>query len=643
MIEVVALSPSNELPVVERLKREIGRMWPDLKNAPNDRVDLLVGVRTGGEVDLLVVIDFARPRRFCEGPDGYVCSALLAIEIKQLDASRFTQRGSDLFADYGDGAKQRGALQQAREGTFGLKKFAAESGFAGLFIYALAWLTEVPPAQLASADRAIVGASGWAGLLAAAALQQPFVPDGADAFERQRAGARAVRERLLNRRRLTTLDRVKWEKIASDAGASEIVASLASKAGVSFVRLAGHGGTGKTTALVLLAKHLAALGGSRVMILTFHHALRGDIGHALRAMPDAEALLGNRIDIDTTTDFLVALVDAAGGDVPRDAGGKLEYERLDAAYREVAAALRDPAGGGLMAELRERDRARFAWDHVLVDEAQDCSDAERDLLLAAYGARRIAIADGLAQLVRRQTPCDWLMAANGTPVTSRALTDSMRMQANVARFVNAFAQAAGFADWRVNPRDDMPGGRIVIAVGAEAQDEALVRALHATSKANRAEPGDCLICVPHTNVRKDAAGKRSATFSASVCAAGGTVWDATDDATRSTAPGSSAEWRVLQYDSCRGLEGWITVLLDFDDLYAHKMRYPNFGPSESNRDPAAAARRWLLIPLTRAVHMLVITVRDPQSPVHALLREAAAGLPEGLVEWCGAAECAGRL
>ncbi len=385
MIEVVPLSPSNELPVVERLKSAIGRMWPDLKNDPNDRVDLLVGVRTGGEVDLLVVIDFARPRRFSEGPNGYVCSALIAIEIKQLDASRFTQRGSDLFADYRDGAKQRGALQQARDGAFGLKRFAAESGFAGLFIHALAWLTEVPPAQLASADPAIVGASGWAALLAAAARQQAFVPDGDDAFERQRAGVRAVRERLLNRRRLTTLDKVKWNKIASDAGASEIVAALASKAGVSFVRLAGHGGTGKTTALVLLAKHLAAVGGRRVLILTFHHALRGDIGHSLRAMPDAEALLGNRIDIDTTTDFLVALVDAAGGDVPRDAGGKLEYERLDAAYREVAAVLRDPAGGGLMAELRERDRARFAWDHVLVDEAQDCSDAERDLLLAAYG------------------------------------------------------------------------------------------------------------------------------------------------------------------------------------------------------------------------------------------------------------------
>jgi hypothetical protein len=642
LIQVVALSPNNELPVVERLKTEIGRMWPDLKNAAHDRVDLLVGVRTAGEVDLLVAVDFARPRRFAETSNGYVCSALIAIEIKQLDPSRFTQRGSDLFADYRDGVKQRGALQQARDGMFGLKAFATESGFADLFIYALAWLTEVPPAQLASADPTIVGTSDWAALLTAAARQRPLVPDGDAAFERQRAGVRAVRERLANRRKLTTLDKIKWGKIANDAAASEIVGSLAAKTGTSLVRLTGHGGTGKTSALVLLSKHLAAVEGRRVLLLTFHHALRGDIAHALRAMPDSEALLGNRIHVETTTDFLVALVDAAGGDVPRAGDGKLDYERLDATYREVAAALRDGAGG-LMSALRADDPARFAWGQVLVDEAQDCSDAERDLLLAAYGAERIAIADGLAQLVRRQTPCDWPSAANGTPVASRALTDSMRMQGNVARFVNAFARAAGFADWRVNPRDDMPGGRILIAVGAEAQDETLVRALHRAGKASRAEPGDCLICVPHTNVRKDSAGKRSAAFAASVAAAGGTTWDATDDTTRGTAPGSSAEWRILQYDSCRGLEGWITVLLDLDDLYAQKLRYPNFAAGETNRDPEAAARRWLLIPLTRAVHMLVITVRDPQSVVHALLREAGGTLPDGLVEWCAATDCAARV
>jgi hypothetical protein len=56
------------------------------------------------------------------------------------------------------------------------------------------------------------------------------------------------------------------------------------------------------------------------------------------------------------------------------------------------------------------------------------------------------------------------------------------------------------------------------------------------------------------------------------------------------------------------------------------------------------AKRWMLIPLTRAVHTLVITVRDPSSPASAL-REATQdpAMPRGVVEWIAPDELAGRL
>jgi hypothetical protein len=645
LVKVFPISPQNELLVTQRLAAEIERRWPSGDGHRADRIDLLVGVRSGTDVDLLVALDLEQPRPFADTTDGWVQYALIAIEIKQLDPGRYTRIGNQLLPDYRDGgANKRSVGDQARDAALGVKGFARTSGFPDLYIYALAWLTEVEEGDLQGVDPIVVGRQrGWFDMLAAAARQHPMLPDDDAAVRSLRDGVRAVRDRLLNRRKLSALDRIKSVRIANDIAAREIVSAIAPRAGRAFIRLAGRGGSGKTTALALLAKRLATLEGGRVLVLTFHHALRGDIEHVLATMPDAQVLLNDRIRVETVTGFLLALLEVLTGAVPSDESGKVNYDRLDEAYRAAAISLKDGPDGELAMSLRQVDGGRFDWDHILIDEAQDWTDDERDLLRAVYGHRRIAIADGMEQLVRRQTPCDWLRGLPRGEIVQRVLGDSLRMQRNIALFVNAFARAAGFMDWTVNPREDMPGGRIIIAVGDEGQTGDLVRAMEAAAIRDRADPVDCLVCVPHTNIVRDADGGRHAGFADCVAAAGGASWDAVDLTTRTVAPASTAAWRIVQYDSCRGLEGWITAVLDLDQLYAHKLRYPNYHRDDRTGDDEAVARRWLLIPLTRAVHMLVITVRDADSPVTAMLREASAAMPVGIVEWCSAAECANRV
>jgi energy-coupling factor transporter ATP-binding protein EcfA2 len=442
---------------------------------------------------------------------------------------------------------------------------------------------------------------------------------------------------------LSALDRVKAARLADDIAAREIVDALAPRAGRAFIRLAGHGGSGKTTLLALLATRLAAHEGGRVLVLTFHHASRGDIEHVLSTLPETRPLLGDRLRVETLTGFLLAVIEALTGIVPTDENDKLDYARLDAAYRDATAALGEGPDGERATSLRQRDAERFDWDHILIDEAQDCTDEERDLLRAVYGHRRIAIADGMEQLVRRQTPCDWLRGLPRAEIAQRVLGDSVRMPRNIAQFVNAFERAAGFADWVINPREDVAAGRIVIAVGQEPQTADLVRAMALAAKRDRADPIDCLICVPHSNIVRDDAGLRRAAFSNCVEEAGGVSWDASDFRTRMIAPAAPEEWRIVQYDACRGLEGWITTALDLDQFYAQKLRYPSVHRDGRADDAGTVARRSLLIPLTRAVHMLVITVRDRTSPVGTLLREASNAMPAGVVEWCSAAECANRV
>jgi hypothetical protein len=650
MIEFTLISPQNEARVAERLVAQIRQLWPEVAASKTERIDVLVGVRTPVDIDVVVAIDLATPRRIppvkrrdgTMSPAGQVQCALLAIEIKQLDSQRFERIGNQIFARYGAHLEPRSVASQADDAAKSLKAFASKYGDGALFVHALAWLTEVDERELEGIGPSVLGhGAGWFELLDAAAQQHDVLSEAGN--EGTRAGVRAVRALLLNRRAITARDKARSERFARDVAGKEIVKTLAADAGSKLIRLAGRGGSGKTTALALLASDLATMRGERVLVLTFHRALRGDIEHLLRTLLDAPSLLGTRLHVETMTDFLLAALRGLDIGIPLTAEGAIAFTKLDDTLREATAKLAGGPDGDWASLLREIDPERFAWDHVFIDEAQDWTDAERDFLLRLFGHRRIAIADGIDQLVRRQTPCDWLTGIPSKERINRVLDDSLRMLRNVALFANAVADAAGFERWHVEPHEDLPGGRIIIAVGENVASPEFVHAIAAAAREGKADPADCLVCVPPSNIVQEAVGRRHARFAEIVAAAGGRVWDASDPGTRGTAPADKELWRIVQYDSCRGLEGWIALALDLDDFYANKLRYPNFHPDEQHGDAATVARRWLMIPLTRAVHTLVITIRDPQSPVAAILRAATGKLPKGVVTWTDAAGCAAEV
>ncbi|MEN1478110.1 hypothetical protein AAIH16_31325, partial [Pseudomonas aeruginosa] len=85
-------------------------------------------------------------------------------------------------------------------------------------------------------------------------------------------------------------------------------------------------------------------------------------------------------------------------------------------------------------------------------------------------------------------------------------------------------------------------------------------------------------------------------------------------------PTSLEQFRIVQYESCRGLEGWVVVNFALDEFFSYKQE--NAKVSEEERgdifyDEAEAAleyaRKWVMIPLTRAIDTLVIHVSDPGS------------------------------
>ena len=200
------------------------------------------------------------------------------------------------------------------------------------------------------------------------------------------------------------------------------------------------------------------------------------------------------------------------------------YDRTDATFCEVADSLGPYAIASYGAAVVEKDRARFDQDHVLIDEAQDWTDAERDLLVAVYGSRRMVLADGLVQLIRRHTSCDWMRGVAKTERVVRHLGDSLRMQHNVAVYANAIARTLGFANWSVEPRRDLIGGRVVVLEGELDDAPALVRAFGAVAALGKVDPVDNLICVPHSEIVRTPDGARHAKLAAELLANGERVW-----------------------------------------------------------------------------------------------------------------------
>jgi hypothetical protein len=635
MVDVIEISPQNEMPIANKLAAEIKRAWPDVAISPTEHVTILVGIETMREIDLLVVVRLQTPRLLpamkrrdgtMAAPD-YVQGAVLLIEVKQLAPECFTIVGTEIFPVRAGKVDRESVSQQATSASIALRAFWRRYGLEQFFVYALGWLTEVGPEELAGVSPWIVGSGvTWSGLLDAAAqknreIYEPRTPAYLDALN-------GLVEILTRKRPVSPLDRKRALALCNDELAEQLVSELAAVAGTKMIRITGRGGSGKTTTLALLAKRLATIGGERVLILTFHRALRGDIAHVLATTTDVPGIVGRRMVVETATAFFMKALAQFGHALPKDEREMPRYDKLDWALDELRGMLVGDANSGDAAELKSLRPEQFDFDYVFVDEAQDWTNAERDFLRALYGARRLVLADGLEQLVRRQNPCEWNAGVPSSERITRHLGRSLRMTRNLADFANAVARASGLSDWKIAPFEKLPGGRVVISVGGEVDVVALHRAVRRVAEAGGASPVDTLTCIPARSTDavaySDCAQK--------LIAAGERVWDGTVTENRDDAPADLECWRLVKYDSCRGLEGWVTIALGLDQLIASKTKYPNLQPGEDD-SPENVARRWLMMAITRVVSTLIITITDPKAPLVATLRSAAATLPDGVVEW----------
>lgn len=590
-------------------------------------------------------------------------SFCFCIELKSHPAEDIRVEGTDVFVPYDQ--KLSNVTYQSERQKQSVRFFLESRISEGFFVSNLIWLENVSRSQLSE----LLGANAIEththnilpsnfnafDLLQLLIMQRPpvankygfyssaipkddglllikKVEDALDLFEKVRKNVGKLTRQQLERITTRLLDEQKY--------AQEI--------GNKIVIFSGRAGTGKTVKLLRVAFDLASNHSKRCLVLTYNHALASDMRRTIHLSGISDGYEVSTVSVTTLDSFFYQLLTSLG--LLRDKFGYADNRDrhiIDLWEYLEAGVLTD-------ADLNRLAAPQLNWNYVLVDEGQDWRLEEKNILFRLFGSKHLIVADGLDQMIRGSKKCDWSdgVDAYKPPAEKRCL----RQKRNLANFVNAYAEKM-YLNWKLEPREEFPGGKIVVVVGEYSPE------IHKPLYASCVESGnlayEMLVLVPPNLVVKKLDsepnlqtetetsssnrifrdGRRSLLLDRFVDS-GVKFWDGTNRDIRQEYPVDLEEHRLLQYDSCRGLEGWVVVCVEFDNFIKYKI--DTFKPEENEQaslglfSPKEKAQQfahlWSLIPLTRAIDTLVITLADGNSHVAHVLRELHDEFPD-YVEW----------
>ncbi|MCU0428202.1 MAG: DUF2075 domain-containing protein [Candidatus Kapabacteria bacterium] len=421
------------------------------------------------------------------------------------------------------------------------------------------------------------------------------------------------------------------------AEGSQSEQKFAKAIGEKLVIIQGKAGTGKTIRMLQIAYDLAVKRKKRCLILTYNKALIEDLRYHFRLIGKPE--LDPSGEVGVVIRSVMSFTRSLGiGFGCLDKWSVTQYdEYLDILLRNIQHELPNEKNRYLRPP---KSKENLLFDVILVDEAQDWLEHEKNILYELYGSKSVVIVDGIDQLVRRTEKCDWAQGIDYNDTIKNGLRVSLRQKTNLIRFIRCYATKFNL-QWDIEAKEDLPGGRIIVLASTNAytrefHNEILTSAIKADN-----QPNDILILVGPDLVHKLDDERWFKLAESWEKKFGNKIWDGTSRkreegdlyAEIPVYPRNVHECnRVVQYDSARGLEGWAVVCSYLDEFVQYKFE----GKSDTSDIPQEKqlalleadddtrkqfAYKWTMIPLTRAMDTLVITIKDLQSEYAQKLKE----------------------
>lgn len=407
-----------------------------------------------------------------------------------------------------------------------------------------------------------------------------------------------------------------------------------SEKGGKFVIIQGKAGTGKTVKLLNIACDLCMNYGYRCLILTYNFTLVADIRRTLTLAHVPDGVGRESVRIMTLFKFFIDLFEAFGiytdDNSLDDATFFANYPKYCKELSEFIKNNKQPNED--IESIMQVNHQLVSWDYIMIDEAQDWNPDEVEILYSIFGPSKIVISQAPDQKVRESNNPHWVKPKWRIHREYEQTNErkSFRQKLNLVTFVNQFAERFNLS-WELEPNPEFHGGRIIItsAYTVELHKDLYKDCLDSGNKAY-----EMLFLVPPSLIEND--GEKEITLKN-----GSTktvklrhcklvdqfqgqlnFWDGTNKELRKDYPISIDQHRLIQYESCRGLEGWTVVCFEIDELVRYlesKYKEENSQNELALESPEERKNRyiymWSLIPLTRAIDTLVITLKNPNSNI----------------------------
>lgn len=631
MITLVGAEGSSEHQAALLVRDALEKTWPGISTSAREVDDVRIAVSTKlsgyqvQDIDIVLAGRFSKPRMFkplriIRGSSGnklnarpiMVESFVVAIEVKDHD-----ERGVRIMDDQVEVKYSRGGPLRWKSATDqNIKQMhALKTYLSDMHVDVFARRCMIfPSLGSIAAPSAVPGVFNAHHLMSAIASSSSLLERRGQGLLSAGDGSnveKALAAPIFKAAIPTRLDRVRMDHLAAKNPA---VDDILGKVGEGTVFLRGFAGTGKTVLLLQAAWKLFRTDGKRTLVLTYNHALAADMRRLMSLANIPSSVEAGGIRVGTVMSFLYRWFSRLGllGDGPLDYG---EYPRLCVEALELIegeAVTRDEIDAIIYG-----DPDTFDFDQIFVDEGQDWPSGETALLKALYDPTRLCVADGVDQLVRGAR-ADWRKGLARDKRSTLPLGKCLRLKRNLSLFVSGLAGQTCSA-WDAEPNAEAGGGRVIICTKPYAKMWSLHERLVGDLRSDGNDCVDMLVCVPPDGVVTQQNARESLVGTA-MNDWGQAKWDGVDPQARSDFPRAPSQVRIVQYASCRGLEGW-TVVLDGFDRFLQAMFEAKLStgltPDEEegfvDLDKAAEgeAWRWGLIALTRPIDTLVVQLDDP--------------------------------
>lgn len=651
MIEIVGANEGPEYEAALHMRKQLLKLWPDLSQHQNDHIKIFVSLKLYGQriedIDVFIVGHFSEPRVFdiehkfySRDGEPFVPKAAsvrnfaLVVEVKSHDATGVKFEDKIASVRYPRGWEC--VTEKAFKQVFELKTYLERAGLTSPYIQELIFFTglretDLPerPHNCFGIDASFEKILNILGQVSGPAVTNRYVTISFGPAEKFQA-ILAPDASVLKTLEPTPLDRRRMDRIIKAALPQDWLEDLGNRQ----IVIRGRGGVGKTVILLQMAYRAFDDKGVRSLVLTYNKALVADMRRSMALLGVPRNLEKGGIAINTVHAFIGRLMRKLGI-IGTDEAFLEHYELHKEALVDYLQS--GAVSASDLAAIVEKEADDFAWDVIFVDEGQDWPSNEIDILRSIYPPENIVIADGVDQYVR-ESVADWRAGLAREKLRPHRLRRCLRMKANLAQFVTDCAIAFELQNWDLEPNPDANGGRVIIIEGDMSSDINIYEKLRSEAEELGNYPVDLLACVPPSLVDRNSENTHSIPGQA-IQQSGGLVWDATAVDVREQYPTARDALRIVQYDSCRGLEGWTVINYAFDDFYEYKYQQQmdlNIVNSKlfDTKEAAAAgfAAQWAMIPLTRAMDTLVINVSNRPSTIKNVLK-AVYEKRKDFIEW----------